>query len=98
MQNNRNFHEQIIAVNEITGLSQFVIEKDLFVTKAIALVCGISNDIYDLVFQGGTSLAKAHRIIERMSEDCDFRIRLKQPEKILARNCYEKNYESFVMI
>ena len=27
-----------------------------------------------MVFQGGTSLAKAHRIIERMSEDCDFRI------------------------
>ena len=80
MQNNREIREQINAVNQTTGLSQFVIEKDLYVTQAISVVSNISDEFYDLVFQGGTSLAKAHRIIERMSEDCDFRIRFKDPE------------------
>ncbi len=69
--------EQINAVNQLTGLSRFVIEKDLYVTQAISIVSNISHELYDLVFQGGTSLAKAHRIIERMSEDCDFRVRFK---------------------
>lgn len=35
MQNDKDLEEQINAVNKITKLSPFVIEKDLLVTKAI---------------------------------------------------------------
>ena len=54
----------------------------MLVTKAISIVSAASNDTYDLVFQGGTSLSKAFRILERMSEDCDFRIYCKDESKI----------------
>ena len=77
MQNNNEIKEQINAVSALTKLSPFVIEKDLYVTKAISIVSSITHDRYDLLFQGGTSLVKAYKIIERMSEDCDFRIRFK---------------------
>lgn len=77
--------DQIRAVSEILGLSEFVIEKDLFVTKAISVVNTVTHDIFDLIFQGGTSLAKAYGIIERMSEDCDFRMRLKMPDMVSSK-------------
>ena len=82
MQNKKEIEEQINAVSKITKLSPYVIEKDMLVTNAISIVCAISSEIYDLIFQGGTSLAKAYRILERMSEDCDFRIRFKGSDSI----------------
>lgn len=82
MQNKKDLEEQINAVSTITKLSPFVIEKDMLVTKAISIVSAISNDLYDLVFQGGTSLSKAYKILERMSEDCDFRIYFKGKSEI----------------
>lgn len=54
-------------------------------TQAISIVSDISHEHYDLAFQGGTSLAKAHRVIERASEDCDFRIRFKEAGDTLSK-------------
>ncbi len=82
--------EQIQDVSKLLKLNEYVIEKDLYVTQAISIVSAISHDLYDLIFQGGTSLAKAHRIIERMSEDCDFRIRFKNPEKKISKELKRK--------
>jgi len=95
MQDSYEIREQINAVNKLTGLSRFVIEKDLYVTQVISIVSQISHEHYDLVFQGGTSLAKAHRIIERMSEDCDFRIRFKNPEVNLSKEFKRKALRKF---
>jgi len=95
MQDSHEIREQIDAVNQLTGLTRFVIEKDLYVTQAISIVSNISHEFYDLVFQGGTSLAKAHRIIERMSEDCDFRIRFKDPEGKLSKEFKRKALRNF---
>ncbi len=95
MQNSAEIKEQIDAANQLTGLSRFVIEKDLFVTQAIAIVSNLPHEHYDLVFQGGTSLAKAHRIIERMSEDCDFRMRLKEPNAKISKELKRKSLRGF---
>jgi predicted nucleotidyltransferase component of viral defense system len=65
--------KQIEATRAILGLPSYIVEKDLYVTQAISIVTKIKHEHFDLVFQGGTSLAKAHRIVKRMSEDCDFR-------------------------
>lgn len=51
-----------------------LVEKDLHVVRAIAALAAIDADPFDLVFGGGTALARAHRIIRRMSEDVDFKI------------------------
>jgi len=52
--------EQIKDLSQYLGLNEYVIEKDLYVTEAISIVNDIKHEHYDLVFQGGTSLAKAH--------------------------------------
>jgi hypothetical protein len=51
-----------------------LVEKDLHVVRAIAALAAIDAAPFDLVFGGGTALARAHRIIRRMSEDVDFKI------------------------
>lgn len=87
--------EQIEDLTQLLGLHEYVIEKDFYVTKAISIVTKISHELYDLVFQGGTSLSKAHRIIERMSEDCDFRVRFKEPEENISKELKRKALRNF---
>ena len=80
MLNNKN-QQLIEAASLELGISRYAVEKDYYVTQAISVITKIENESFELVFQGGTCLAKAHRIIKRMSEDCDFRIHLK-PEAL----------------
>jgi hypothetical protein len=42
---------------------------------------------FALVFGGGTALARAHRIVRRMSEDVDFKI-VPRPAARVHRPCY----------
>lgn len=51
-----------------------LVEKDLHVVRAIAALTTLDATPFKLVFGGGTALARAHRIIRRMSEDVDFKI------------------------
>ena len=69
--------KQIDATAKKLGIDSAVIEKDIYVTKIIHIMSQLEHEHYRLVFQGGTCLAKAHKIIPRMSEDCDFRIEKK---------------------
>lgn len=50
------------------------VEKDFHVVRALAAVASIDAAPFTLVFGGGTALARAHKIIRRMSEDVDFKI------------------------
>lgn len=51
-----------------------LVEKDLHVVRAIAALVTLDATPFTLVFGGGTALARAHRLIRRMSEDVDFKI------------------------
>jgi predicted nucleotidyltransferase component of viral defense system len=51
-----------------------LIEKDWLVVKALAAITAADKGPFQLVFQGGTALSRAHRVIERMSEDIDIKI------------------------
>lgn len=95
MQSKSDPGTQIKIVADELKLREFVVEKDLYVTKVISIVSQVTHDLYDIVFQGGTSLAKAHRIIERMSEDCDFRIRFKDPGMKLSKETKRKTLRQF---
>jgi predicted nucleotidyltransferase component of viral defense system len=66
--------ELIEEVAQIKGISEAFIEKDWFVTQVIKIVSEIVFEDYRIVFTGGTSLSKAHGIIQRFSEDVDFRV------------------------
>ncbi|MBL8483873.1 MAG: nucleotidyl transferase AbiEii/AbiGii toxin family protein [Rhodocyclaceae bacterium] len=50
------------------------IEKDWFVTQAVAALAGVDAAPFRLVFSGGTCLARAHKLVQRMSEDIDFKL------------------------
>lgn len=77
VENKNEFHQQIWATSKLLKFGSLVfVEKDFYVTQIIHILSQIKNPHYQLYFQGGTALAKAYKITERMSEDCDFRIAL----------------------
>lgn len=65
------FTEAINLVVFKTGLEPEVTEKDYYVTMVLKKM---SEKLEFLVFKGGTSLQKCHRIISRFSEDIDITI------------------------
>ena len=54
--------------------SPVLVEKDYYVVKALAAITLIETEPFSLVFGGGTSLCRAHRLIQRMSEDIDLKV------------------------
>jgi predicted nucleotidyltransferase component of viral defense system len=51
-----------------------LVEKDWLVVKALTAINAADKGPFQLVFQGGTALSRAHRVIARMSEDIDIKI------------------------
>jgi predicted nucleotidyltransferase component of viral defense system len=61
-----------------TGIGQAAIEKDWWVS--ITLKALFQTDCAEsLIFKGGTSLSKGWGLIERFSEDIDFRVHTERP-------------------
>lgn len=56
------------------GIQEAFVEKDWYVTQTIGLLVQNPYADFTIVFTGGTSLSKAHKLIERFSEDIDFRV------------------------
>lgn len=54
--------------------SPAIVEKDVYAVQLLSLLSGLRSEIFELVFAGGTSLAKAHRKLFRMSEDIDIKL------------------------
>ena len=61
------------------------VEKDLHVVRAIRAVTSIDAHPFTLVFGDGTALARAHKIVRRMSEDVDFKV-VPRPATPVSRN------------
>lgn len=58
----------------LTALPPGIFEKDLLVTEVLHTVIATQSDDIRPVFCGGTCLSKAHGLIDRMSEDIDFKL------------------------
>ena len=65
------FLDVIRMTAQHTGMSEMVIEKDYYVTMILRL---LSQKLSFVVFKGGTSLSKCHKVIKRFSEDIDITI------------------------
>ncbi len=62
------------VIESMKGWSAFgsvVIEKDYYVTMILQLLAQKSIGLGEVVFKGGTSLSKCHKVIDRFSEDID---------------------------
>lgn len=94
MQSNNELIQQIQATAKKLNIEEYVIEKDYFLTKVIRNVVSIKDEHYRLIFQGGTSLSKAYNIVNRMSEDSDFRIKLTN-NKIASKEQKKKLLKEF---
>ncbi|MGN8037381.1 nucleotidyl transferase AbiEii/AbiGii toxin family protein [Chitinophaga sp. 22321] len=56
------------------NISSSFVEKDWYVTQIIKIVAGLTYEDFEIVFTGGTALSKAHKLLQRFSEDTDFRV------------------------
>lgn len=88
LHNDKKLFSQILSIcHEKYNLSATMIEKDYYV---FVILRELTKRIPELVFKGGTSLSKCHKIIDRFSEDVDLSTdvpvtqgRRKQIKKIL---------------
>ena len=62
------FKQIIQQVSEMSGSTEEFVEKDYYVTMFLHL---LSEQVPEVVFKGGTSLSKCHKVIKRFSEDID---------------------------
>ena len=62
------FRDAIDLAYEQTGVMVQAIEKDYYVTMLLRL---LAQKMPYIVFKGGTSLSKCHKVIRRFSEDID---------------------------
>jgi len=63
-----NFDIAIKAASRHFNVSPAIIEKGYYVTLVLS---ELAKQVPDLLFKGGTSLSKCHKIIDRFSEDID---------------------------
>lgn len=61
-----------------------IVEKDYYVVELLRLLQALEFETHDLVFAGGTSLAKANIQLNRMSEDVDIKL-VPKPQTALSR-------------
>ncbi len=67
--------QDLLEVQQAFGLpSPALVEKDWYVVRALAAIAAFETAPMRLVFGGGTALGRAHRLIQRMSEDVDLKI------------------------
>ena len=69
LHNDRALFEQLVLLtSDKMGIEPGIVEKDYFVTLFLKTMSELQPDI---IFKGGTSLSKCHKIIKRFSEDID---------------------------
>ena len=77
-------------------LPAYVIEKDLHVFAALEILANMPvSDYFRLVFCGGTCLSKSYGILERMSEDVDFKLVPTDAARALSRNALRSQLRTF---
>ena len=84
-------HYAAIAEVDRLGLSKLppaIFEKDLLITRILGLLKTFNWGQFPIVFCGGTALSKGHKLIQRMSEDVDFKVLV--PPGLSRNQCRNK--------
>lgn len=66
--------EELGLLAGATGIDEALLEKDWFVVQTLAAIARTEGLRDQFVFAGGTGLSKAFGLIQRFSEDIDFRV------------------------
>jgi len=78
--------DAILAESGHADLSAALLEKDEHLTDALRALFDLRLEGMNLALCGGTSLAKAFEVIERMSEDVDIKVVLPDDAGALSRS------------
>ena len=70
-ENKEEFRNAVLFAAEQNRLAPAAVEKDYYVTLILK---GLKERLPFIVFKGGTSLSKCHKVINRFSEDIDVTI------------------------
>lgn len=65
-------------INEIAaelGIDPAFVEKDWYSVQVLRAIAELQSDTISTIFSGGTSLSKGYGVLQRFSEDLDFRCR-----------------------
>ena len=81
--NHQEFYETLLVLGDRLHTSPAIIEKDYYVTMFLE---ALSKRVPNLIFKGGTSLSKCHKIINRFSEDIDLTLDAKSQTRGNKRN------------
>lgn len=66
---------ELLEAQQFFGLpSVQLVDKDWHVIRAMQAISQVDTGPFRLVFAGGTCLARAHKLVQRMSEDVDFKV------------------------
>jgi predicted nucleotidyltransferase component of viral defense system len=76
------------------GIEPVFIEKDWYTQHILGVIAKFESDEFQPVFSGGTSLSKGYRLIQRFSEDIDFRMR---PLKEKLTRSFRSNYQDRII-
>lgn len=71
MFNDKSLLEEVAAIKNVSAA---FIEKDWHAVQVLKKIYEFSYRGFEIIFSGGTALSKAHNIIQRFSEDVDFRV------------------------
>jgi predicted nucleotidyltransferase component of viral defense system len=82
--------DALVAESALGGITAGLLEKDEHLTDALRALFALRLGGLSLAFCGGTSLSKAHGLIERMSEDADLKIVLPAEASPLSRTQLRK--------
>lgn len=70
----RDLIDALVAESDLGGITANLLEKDEHLTDALRALFSLKLNGLQLVFCGGSCLAKAHGLIDRMSEDADIKV------------------------
>jgi hypothetical protein len=96
-QKKKDFTDAVATASEQMGIREVYIEKDYWVTYVLKNLAH-SEYLSKVVFKGGTSLSKAHKMIERFSEDVDLALLLDGNESGGQIKKMIKNIEETLMV
>lgn len=84
LHNNKELFSDILeACYTDTGISRAIIEKDYYVTL---LLQKIVEKCPEIIFKGGTSISKCHKVISRFSEDLDLGLNIDKATQGMRRD------------
>ena len=81
-ENQEEFKNAVLFTAEQNRLSPAIVEKDYYVTLILK---GLKDRLPFIVFKGGTSLSKCHKVIKRFSEDIDLTIDTKLSQSQMGK-------------